>query len=648
MAEEYTDAQIDELERLDALERKSSLSDDEMVELETLAEKYPEDKSLLDYAKQALTKGAEALAWPSEQARKAIHGPTAEGEAKPGSQIAEEMGVPAQTPSEFMGVPEAQTMTHKGVEYPTAAEPKMTESVGTLIEAVEDPLHVVGPAFKLAKPIASALKRTSARATSKMLSRLEGAGQVLEEADDFEKVALQLNYEDLNKLSGSVDKVKRTLGGDTKIELVEAGGKVGVKKSRVGSGLIGDISNDISNMVDKVQEMNPRGTSEVREKVSIGVLNKIEDTMGKTSGEKLSNEIREKMVKDIEAIFERVELDEVGSEYSKFSSMDEGQNYTLREMLDLRRNLNKKVNSGDFITGPENLAMDTKIMRAGIDVLDDAIKLRLKGVPYQVGGVTDDAGKIYSVNNARLHNLIQVKEIIKKTPLKELQKVSRGEKVLEMLVWGAAGSAAGPWLGIGQGIGFGAGALWAGARETGKGVGKMYLPFRSRAALSAAKGLEAAPTAAKGLFPAAVGAREMIQEDDMGRSPQSLESPEWVQQVDDVAEQLMLTPIPRSSDAILQNKDFFLAKVAQQMPAAYDAIKYVVDKQPEKIKEIMPTLVHGMPQFFESDKYQRVDGIVPVPLRQMAEKDLWQRDDLSLEEKTETNHKLNQTGEYPL
>lgn len=136
------------------------------------------------------------------------------------------------------------------------------------------------------------------------------------------------------------------------------------------------------------------------------------------------------------------------------------------------------------------------------------------------------------------------------------------------------------------------------------------------------------------------------------REPQSIGAPvyddNFLQQTDDIAEQLMLSRMPRTTQGILENANVFLLKVAQQMPMMYDNVKYVLEKQPEQIQEILPALVHGMPQHFETDKYERVDNIVPPPLRRMAEKDLWDRNDLSLAEKTILNDQLNRTGKFEL
>ena len=100
MAKEFSIEQVQELERLEALENQNEWSPGEMEEMESLSEKYPEDKSLFQHAKGILVGGMEAIAWPGEQTRKAIHGPTPEGEAKTGEQIATEMGVPEETASE--------------------------------------------------------------------------------------------------------------------------------------------------------------------------------------------------------------------------------------------------------------------------------------------------------------------------------------------------------------------------------------------------------------------------------------------------------------------------------------------------------------------------------------------------------------------
>lgn len=130
-------------------------------------------------------------------------------------------------------------------------------------------------------------------------------------------------------------------------------------------------------------------------------------------------------------------------------------------------------------------------------------------------------------------------------------------------------------------------------------------------------------------------ARESVKflERDEGRSPQS------------IPEELVRTPLPRSSEEIIANKDFILAKVAQQAPEMFDAIRDTIERDPQAISEVLPALVMAAPHLFERDPYNRIDGkIVDPKMREKATQDTMGDDDLSYLEKTLIINKLNKTG----
>lgn len=126
---------------------------------------------------------------------------------------------------------------------------------------------------------------------------------------------------------------------------------------------------------------------------------------------------------------------------------------------------------------------------------------------------------------------------------------------------------------------------------------------------------------------------EKDQERVQSREPQS------------IAEDLVRTPLPRSSEEIIAKKDFILAKVAQQAPEMFDAIRDTIERDPQAISEVLPALVMAAPHLFERDPYNRIDGkIVDPQMREKATQDTMDDDDLSYLEKTLIINKLNKTG----
>jgi hypothetical protein len=127
------------------------------------------------------------------------------------------------------------------------------------------------------------------------------------------------------------------------------------------------------------------------------------------------------------------------------------------------------------------------------------------------------------------------------------------------------------------------------------------------------------------------------EERSPGRTPQS------------IPEEIMRTPLPRSSEDLLGKADFVRAKAAQQAPEMYDYVNDLLTNSPENIKEIMPALVQAAPHLFEQDKYDRVDGIIYNPeKKEYARNDIMKNDDLSHSEKMLMINQINKTGEYPL
>lgn len=126
-------------------------------------------------------------------------------------------------------------------------------------------------------------------------------------------------------------------------------------------------------------------------------------------------------------------------------------------------------------------------------------------------------------------------------------------------------------------------------------------------------------------------------EQDSGRRPQS------------IPEQLVRKKFPRTSQAIVENKDLILAKIAQQAPPMFDMVQEVLEHRPEDIPEIMPVLTQMAGALFERDKYNRFDGIIHDPaMKEEARRDTMKNDSLSNTDKIEIINRLNKTGEYPL
>lgn len=134
--------------------------------------------------------------------------------------------------------------------------------------------------------------------------------------------------------------------------------------------------------------------------------------------------------------------------------------------------------------------------------------------------------------------------------------------------------------------------------------------------------------------------RQQVQDGTTtGRRPQSVGG------VENIPEQLIRTPLPRSSAELMEKKPFVLAKVAQMMPEMFDAVQDVFENDPEQLPELAQVIAQKMPQFFARDKYNRFDGrIFSEQDKNRAIKDTLLRKDIGSIRQAEIITKLNQEG----
>lgn len=123
-----------------------------------------------------------------------------------------------------------------------------------------------------------------------------------------------------------------------------------------------------------------------------------------------------------------------------------------------------------------------------------------------------------------------------------------------------------------------------------------------------------------------------------GRMPQSIQN---------IPEELIRTPLPRTTQGLMKNKPFVLAKVAQMMPEMFEAVKDVYDHNPENLGELAQVIAMKMPHVFEKDKYNRFDGrILSEVDKQKAIKDTLLNNRLSSIDQAKIITKLNKEGLY--
>lgn len=114
--------------------------------------------------------------------------------------------------------------------------------------------------------------------------------------------------------------------------------------------------------------------------------------------------------------------------------------------------------------------------------------------------------------------------------------------------------------------------------------------------------------------------------------------------------------IPRSTSAILQNKDAVLAKIAQvtDNPQMVQMLDDALNKHPDKLEPVIQAISTQFPNLFTTDKYNRVDGKIFHPDPMMKQQLIHQayeavknRDNLSNTEKAMLWNGLNKDGSLP-
>ena len=132
-----------------------------------------------------------------------------------------------------------------------------------------------------------------------------------------------------------------------------------------------------------------------------------------------------------------------------------------------------------------------------------------------------------------------------------------------------------------------------------------------------------------------------IGQEQQYREPQSLTP------LSDAMQDIKLQP---DSNWMLENKPLvkakFIENYADEMPEAVEAIDNILDKNPEKMNDMLPILIQEYPDVFLMDKYNRIDGKISDPMRKAAAtSDVYNDQNLTNMQRTALINQLNKTGE---
>ena len=167
----------------------------------------------------------------------------------------------------------------------------------------------------------------------------------------------------------------------------------------------------------------------------------------------------------------------------------------------------------------------------------------------------------------------------------------------------------------------------------------------------------------------------MSPEQEPSREPQSMFNPIPLQEQMDMnlPKQLQKTKMPRTTEGVLENKQLFKLKVAQEAEnfvvdramktgldpqmldpemlkqEATDLYKNVADTLedfPEEVGAVLPIWIKDWPHFFEKDPYSRIDGVVGQSARPQLREDIRKNPNLTNTQRIEKLDLLNRTGRY--
>ena len=318
--------------------------------------------------------------------------------------------------------------------------------------------------------------------------------------------------------------------------------------------------------------------------------------------------------------------------------------YNLTELNNMKRAINKVLSSKDFVLDSKS-AENVDILKALLKGLDDQVSAAIEVNLHNRGfGAKEMAEAVaaYQTKNKEINNLIKLKAVMKNPAFEQMGEATKVDTVMAGLAGATTGGVLGGVVGqggVGAAVGGGLGA-YAASRGAFQSAQKALPGLKARTM----KGIESGGLLDRFLPPAS----KVLPDEQQGRSPQSviIEGLRAAKKPN-IPDMIVNTKLPRSSEEIMGNTDFFLMKVAQEVPDAYDMVKNTMDNDPDALPEILPGLVEMAPHLFARDKYNRVDGkILSTEDQQRARKDTMKNDEFSLVEKMEIINRLNKTGEF--
>lgn len=538
-------------------------------------------------------------------------GPRAVFEAPTGEEVLDEYGLLEDVPEPLQG------------------------AAGVVTEMALDPTLVVAPLRKglsklgepASKALRSAMEAPIERQYSKVLEGIRPTTEALEKINVNPKILSAVAFEEkLTKMNPS--KALDEIYGVRKITKTPKAGGFVVGEKKLTPGRITEASDDLKGAINEVSGFSDRVDRKyITDPVSAEWMNKFDDPNSPEYVPGVKKSQRQRYIDKLE---------------SQIQGPIKGDSYSIEELFNMKRELGKKLDSPTYYAPASKKIAQEKAINLSLQRrIDDIIKEKLAGRQIERGGQMVDAGEYYELQNSRMHRMIQLKDLLKSVPRKELKKVDMPALISAIAMRGAALGGAGltaEALGVPYGSMAGmVGAALESSRQAANATTRNFPGFATRS-------MEAVSDIPKIVPPLAGQSQRSLTDEEsqrainaekFGRSPDSVNLPL----------NLSKTKLPRTTEGIMENKDIFLAKVAQEAPQYFDQVNFVLNERPEDLDQMMPMLVNFLPQAFDHDKYGRVNNEILDPMMMdKARKDISNDGNLSNTQKAIMINKLNRTN----
>lgn len=471
--------------------------------------------------------------------------------------------------------------------------------------------------------------------------------------------ATQEKYlEDYANWESEVAKINKEYAkAESEAKALDEGRRVGQEKTR--ESLASDVNAKYDSAIKAWEEEVTRLTRETKEARASGMAydEKVMAAKVKQAAERFEarakkNKAFKEEIIDLEEEYLNHVVDALNSKVFKVP-----RTWNLRDMMNLRSNIGKRLASRDFNTNAA-LSMEKDVATSIYDSLRDEIAVTLKGLPTKVkdartGGFLD-ASEHYDIQSKAAHRFMQVAEVLKDSKFHKLQGSDTTAEVMASL---AAIGIGGGTLGAthvldGSSTYLPATALgFLAARTSYKGVKENAPEILTRGSRLARKGIEGIEQYPQQSYKALnLGTRALrdnyVMQDeepklDYGRKYNSIGSSDMTPvQVDNAR-------LPTTSEGLLQNKKLLLAKLALkgEDPAYIMQIAQALKKSPERLGTLFVELSSKYPDdFFEKSKhyYKIFDGSIVDPDEAgKAADDTQHRTDLTSIQKAKIISELN-------